>query len=180
IADCDAQPLSELLPWIEVHREPAADQMRARLQGLASLDLGYLTLQQPMATLADGAARRIGLATALASNLVHVLYLIDEPTTGLHPRDTGKLIDALRRLCERGNTVVVIEHDRQVIGAADHVIDLGPGAGEEGGSVVYQGPPSGLAAAEFAEIPERRRIPTGHLKLNGACVNNLQNISVAF
>jgi excinuclease ABC subunit A len=192
IADWHVQPLKDSLAWTNARHEPAAIQIQRRLHELVALDLGYLTLQQPAATLSDGAARRIALTSALASDLVHVLYLIDEPTTGLHPRDTDKLLDALRRLRERGNTVVVIEHDRRIIAAADHVIDLGPGAGEEGGQVTYQGPPTGLTTAaenptsdfwtgrSFIEVPTTRRQPTGSLKLSGATTNNLQDLTVAF
>jgi excinuclease ABC subunit A len=187
IADCYARPLGTLLSIMQAlrfpedqkkHTDVLIDQIRERLQSLVSLDLDYLTLQQAAATLSDGVARRIALTAALASNLVNVLYLIDEPTTGLHPRDTGKLLDALRRLRERGNTVVVIEHDRQVIAAADHVIDVGPGAGEDGGQITYQGPKAqGQPSPGFAA---ERRKPTGFLKLSGANINNLQNLSVEF
>jgi excinuclease ABC subunit A len=199
IADWHALPLNELLALVQTLKFPddqrvgiLLDQIRDRLHSLVALDVGYLSLRQPAAILSDGAARRIALTAALASNLVHVLYLIDEPTTSLHPRDTGKLLDALRRLRERGNTVVVIEHDRQVIASADYVIDLGPGAGEEGGQITYQGSLTGLSTAaenptsdfcsgrSFIEIPERRRKPTGFLKLSGAGTNNLQNLSVEF
>ena len=198
IADWHALPLVELqetllsLPDDQPTRM-LLGQIRTRLQALTALDLGYLRLQQPAATLADGPARRIALAGALASNLVHVLYLIDEPTIGLHPRDTGKLIDALCRLRDRGNTVVVIEHDRTIIAAADHVIEIGPGAGEEGGQIVYHGPPANRREGEAPAEPEptkgsgsagaspsQRRRPTGFLKLSGANTNNLQNLSVAF
>jgi excinuclease ABC subunit A len=192
IADWHAQPLKDLLAWLGARTEPSASQIQRRLQELVALDLGYLTLQQPAATLSDGVARRVFLASALASDLVHVLYLIDEPTTGLHPRDTDKLLGALRRLRERGNTVVVIDHERRIIAAADHVIDLGPGAGEEGGQVTYQGAPEGLATAaqnptsdfwtgrDFIEVPTTRRMPTGTLKLSGATANNLQDLTVTF
>ena len=199
IADTHALSLADLLAFVQTLQFPddqragiLLDQICDRLQSLVTLDVGYLMLRQPAATLSDGAARRIALAAALASNLVHVLYLIDEPTTGLHPRDTERLLDALRRLCERGNSVVVIEHDGQVIASADHVIDLGPGAGEEGGQIAYHGPVTGLSTSaenptsdfwsdrSFIEIPERRRKPTGFLKLNGAGTNNLQNLSVEF
>src|SRR5262249_46541755 len=199
IADWQALPRNELFAFVQPLNCPAdqgggilLDQIRNRLQSFVALDLGYVTFGQPAATLSDGAARRIALMAALASNLVHVLYLIDEPTTGLHPRDTGKLLDALRRLRERGNTVVVIEHDRQVIAPADHVIDLGPGAGEDGGQIAYHGPLAGLSTAaenptsdfwsgrRFAEIPKRRRKPTGFLKLSGAAPNKLQNLKVDF
>ena len=197
LAEWHAQPLNDLLALVQSHdrRKPTSvllEQIEGRLQGLVSLDLGYLTLQQSAASLSDGAARRIALTSALASNLVHVLYLIDEPSTGMHPRDIEKLLDALRRLRERGNTVVVIEHDRRIIEAADHVIDLGPGAGEEGGNVTYEGPPTGLTLAgenptsdfwsrrSFIAIPATRRKPAGFLKLSQANRNNLQNLTVEF
>src|SRR5206468_1095486 len=120
------------------------------------------------------------LASALASNLVNVLYLIDEPTTGLHPRDLDMLNAALRQLCERGNTVVVIEHEPRILAAADHVIAIGPGAGEEGGQITYQGPPAGLSLDHAFEPPTRRRKPTGFLKLSGASLNNLHDLTVEF
>src|SRR5262249_6848391 len=141
-ADWFALEAHELLAFVLSLKAPSGpqtdvliEQIRTRLQALTSLDVSYLTLQQPAASLSAGASRRIALAAALTSNLVNVLYLIDEPSTGMHPRDLGKLIDSLHRLRDRGNTVVVIEHDRAIISAADHVIDLGPGAGEEGGQV---------------------------------------------
>jgi excinuclease ABC subunit A len=146
IADWHALSLIDLLAFVPTLQFPEdqragilLDQIRDRLQSLVALDVGYVTLRQPAASLSDGAARRIALTAALASNLVHVLYLIDEPTTGLHPRDTGKLLDALRRLRERGNTVVVIEHDRQVIASVDHVIDLGPAPGRKAGKSLTRG-----------------------------------------
>ena len=195
IADWFAMPLHDLLAFVSaliLPANPLTEPICSRLQSLTELDLGHLTLDLPASNLSDGSARRIALASALSSNLVNVLYLIDEPTTGLHPRDTAKLIDALHRLCERGNTVVVIEHDRDLIAAADHVIDLGPGAGETGGQVTYQGSPAGLSSApehptsdfwtsrSFIKIPEERRKPTGFLKLTGATVPNLHNLSVDF
>ncbi len=192
IADWHEQQLKDLLAWTDASTDPAAAQIRRRLATLAEFDLGYLTLGQAAATLSDGVARRLAVASALASDLVNVLYLIDEPTTGLHPRDTDKLINALRRLRERGNTVVVIEHDRRIIAAADHIIDLGPGPGEEGGQVTYQGPPVGLSTAaenptsdfwtgrSFIEIPTTRRAGTSNLILSGAATNNLQDLTVHF
>jgi len=178
IADWRALPLHEMLTLVDSVAPNEA--IRARLQALVGMDLGYLTLAQSATTLDDGATRRVALAAALTSDLVNVLYLIDEPTVGLHPRDTLKVRDALLRLRERGNTVGVIENERSILAAADHVIDLGPGAGEEGGNITYQGPPAGLDIADehptsdfwtcrsFVEVPEKRRTPTGWLKLNGA------------
>ena len=186
IADWHEQPLEGLLAWSDAIGDPATGQINNRLQELTALDLGHLTLGQTADTLSDGEIKRIGLASALASDLVNVLYLIDEPSAGLHPRDVDRLIAALRRLQERGNTVVVIEHDKRVIAAADHVIDLGPGAGEEGGQVTFQGPPDGLDTAaenptsdfwtgrDVIETPTTRRTPTGTIALTG------ENLSVEF
>ncbi|MBI2804252.1 MAG: excinuclease ABC subunit UvrA [Planctomycetes bacterium] len=197
IAQWHSMPVDELaafvqsLPGYESTRL-LIQQSRTRLETLSSLDLGYLTLGDPIARLPDGVVRRIQLAAALTSNLVQVLYVLDEPTLGLHPRDTEKLLAALTRLRERGNTVVVIEHDRAVIAAADHVIDLGPGAGDDGGNVAYQGSPRGLASAaahptsDFwtgrgsVGVPSEYRKPAGVLKLTGANANNLQDLTVEF
>jgi excinuclease ABC subunit A len=156
------------------------EQIRQRWQALVSLGLGYLTLNLSAEVLCDGEVKRIALASALASNLVHVLYLIEQPAAGLHPRDMSRLVAALLELRDRGNTVVVIGHDRALIAAADHVIDLGPGAGEEGGQVVYQGAPAGLATAGAAPLRSKPRQPTGWLKLGGASANNLHHLNVNF
>lgn len=201
IADLFALPIVDLLDaWAPLTRSldanpsvvPILHQIRTRLQALVNLDLGYLTLRQPASTLDDGPARRIALAAALASSLINVLYVIDEPTTGLHPRDGGKLLHALQQLRDRGNTVVVIDGDSTLLAAADHVIDLGPGAGAAGGEVTYQGAPAGLhQAAEnptsdyytgrsFVEVPARRRKPTGMVRLAPVSVNHLRGIEVSF
>ena len=182
IADWLTRPCDEVanvLHRLDLPAEHRAltDSMRDRLGTLTSLDLAFLTLAQPASRLSDGALRRIALAAALASSLVQVLYLIDEPTLGMHPRDVPRLVAALHRLCDRGNTVVVIEHERTLIASADHVIDLGPGAGDEGGTLVYQGAPAGLADApesptsdfwtgrDAIDVPDARRKPIGMLTL---------------
>ena len=107
--------------------------------------LGYLTLSRPARTLSGGEAQRIGLASALGGSLTGTLYVLDEPTIGLHAADTRRLLGILRRLADRGNTVVVVEHDPEIIEAADHLIDLGPGAGREGGRLLFEGTPRSLA-----------------------------------
>jgi len=173
IADWFALPLVELAPLLK------DDSIRTRIDTLVSLDLGYLTLGQPASTVSDGPTRRIALAAALASQLVHVLFVIDEPTVGLHPRDTQKLVAVLRQLRDRGNTLVVIDHDAAIVEAADCIIELGPGAGEEGGNIVYQGPPQHVPATDRTGNP-RRRQPAPWLKLRGASTNNLQNLNVDF
>src|SRR5207302_7989801 len=122
------------------------EQIQSRLGYLLAVERGYLSLDRPAETLSTGEAQRVRLTTALGSNLVNALYVFDEPTAGLHPRDTERLLPVLLRLRDSGNTLVLVEHDADVIRAADHLVDLGPGAGEEGGRVVYQGPPAGVEA----------------------------------
>jgi excinuclease ABC subunit A len=168
------------------------DQLRRRLAYLTAIDLGHLTSLQPAATLSGGMTVRVRLAGALAANLAQALYLVEEPTADLHPSETDRLLHQLRQLCDRGNTVVVVEHERAVIAAADHVIDIGPGAGEDGGCIVYEGSPSGLAAAsnsptaeyftgrETIRAPARRREPQGTIRLRGSRAHNLQDLTVEF
>jgi excinuclease ABC subunit A len=162
-----------------------------RLGFLVDVGLDYLTLDRGAATLAGGEAQRIRLATQIGSNLVGVLYVLDEPSIGLHHRDNDRLLATLARLRDQGNTVIVVEHDRQTILAADHVIDLGPGAGEAGGCLVAQGAPTDvmenphsltgqyLKGERRIPIPERRRAGGEHrLTIVGATQNNLKAISV--
>jgi excinuclease ABC subunit A len=201
IADLGDMSLDALAAWAHELRLPPQkqaesglllDQVRRRLAHLTALDLAYLTLDRGADTLSSGELRRVRLTAALASNLVGALYVVDEPSVGLHPRDTAALLTELGRLKDTGNTLVLIEHDRDIIAAADHVIDLGPGAGEEGGRVVYQGPPSGLARAAEGPtsdfwsgrcqitLPAKRRRPSGQLRLSGARTHNLQDLTVEF
>ena len=121
------------------------EQVRGRLDYLDRIGLDYLTLDRPARTLSGGEARRVALTSALGSGLVNTLYVLDEPSIGLHPRDVGRLIAALRGLRDAGNSVVVVEHDLEVIRAADLLVDIGPGAGEGGGRLLYVGPPEGIA-----------------------------------
>jgi excinuclease ABC subunit A len=182
--------LAERLPQ-ERAESVLLDQVRLRLNHLTTVDLGHLMLLRPAETLSGGMTVRARLATALAANLAQALYLIEEPTADLHPRDIGNLIIQLRRLRDVGNTVVVVEHQRDVIGAADYIIDLGPGAGEDGGRIIYAGTLAGLAAsdgstAEFfagrqtIAMPARRRSARGALRLSGASTHNLQGLTVEF
>jgi excinuclease ABC subunit A len=169
------------------------DQIQARLGYLMAVDLGYLTLSRPARTLSTGEGQRVRLTMAVGSNLVNALYILDEPTAGLHPRDTETLLGVLLRLRDSGNTLVLVEHDAEVIRAADYLVDLGPGAGEEGGRVVYQGPPAGvresaesvtgafLSGRRMITVPSRRRALThGSLRLVGARTHNLKDLSVEF
>lgn len=169
--------------------EPALDALRRRLGFLVHVGLGYLTLDRTVGTLSTGEERRLALVGAFSTGLARTLFVLDEPTAGLHPRDTQRLIEALHQLRNRGNTVVVVEHDLEVIAAADHVLELGPGAGADGGQVVFAGPPAQLRRAEgsatakaFARpvlVKVQPRPARGTLRLHGARRNNLKNLDVS-
>lgn len=168
-------------------------EIRARLKFLETVGLGYLTLDRAAATLSGGESQRIRLATQIGSQLRGVLYVLDEPSIGLHPRDNKKLLDTLEQLRDLGNTVLVVEHDEETILRADHVVDLGPGAGVHGGLIVAEGTPSEVAESPDSltgqyisgklSIPIRRerRRPNGkEISVLGAHANNLKNIDVSF
>ncbi len=162
-----------------------------RLRFLENVGIGYLSMDRAAATLSGGEAQRIRLATQIGSALVGVLYVLDEPSIGLHRRDNAKLVATLERLRDLGNTVLVVEHDEQTMRAADHLVDLGPGAGEHGGRIVAQGTASEvervaesltgqfLSGAARIEVPERRRVPDGAIEIRGARQHNLQGIDVS-
>ena len=169
---------------------PIVKEIRARLRFLVNVGLDYLTLSRAAATLSGGEAQRIRLATQIGAGLMGVLYILDEPSIGLHQRDNDRLIDTLRHLRDQGNTVIVVEHDEDTIRAADHVIDMGPGAGELGGVVVAEGTPQDIMACpesltgayltgrRMVPLPEHRRNPRrGALRVVGASANNLKNVS---
>ncbi|MCD8322515.1 MAG: excinuclease ABC subunit UvrA [Oscillospiraceae bacterium] len=166
-------------------------EIHQRLNFLVSVGLGYLTLSRGAATLSGGESQRIRLATQIGSALMGVLYVLDEPSIGLHQRDNGKLLQTLRQLTDAGNTLIVVEHDEDTIRAADWVVDIGPGAGVHGGSVVCAGTPEDIMACPESitgqylsgrkkiEVPAVRRKGNGHfLSVRGAAANNLQNIDV--
>jgi len=166
-------------------------EIRRRLRFLAEVGLDYLSLARESSTLSGGEMQRIRLATQIGSGLVGVLYVLDEPTIGLHPRDNERLIEMLHALQKRGNTVVVVEHDEKMIATASYIVDLGPGAGRDGGEVVYQGDYKGLLACKRSltaayltgrsriEVPTERFVPGDQwLKVFGASENNLDNINV--
>jgi excinuclease ABC subunit A len=165
-------------------------EIEERLQFLENVGIGYLSMDRGSATLSGGEAQRIRLATQIGSSLVGVLYILDEPSIGLHQRDNAKLIATLERLRDLGNTVIVVEHDEGTMRAADHIVDIGPAAGEHGGHVVAQGTasevalvadsPTGqfLAGTRTIQVPSRRRTPSGYLEIEGAAENNLQQIDV--
>ena len=168
-------------------------EIRTRLGYLVDVGLSYLTLDRQSRTLSGGEVQRINLTTALGTSLVNTLFVLDEPTVGLHPRDTGRVLGVLRRLRDAGNTLLVVEHDPQVMVAADRVLDLGPGPGERGGEVVFFGPPHDLTRAKQsltgAYLSGKRRVTTGgvprpvtgrepHLLVRGAAAQNLKRIDV--
>ncbi|HTW08510.1 MAG TPA: excinuclease ABC subunit UvrA [Acidimicrobiales bacterium] len=167
-------------------------EVRARLQFLVDVGLDYLSLNRNAGTLAGGEAQRIRLASQIGSGLVGVLYVLDEPSIGLHQRDNRKLIDTLLRLRDIGNTVIVVEHDEETIRTADHVVDIGPGAGEHGGQIVVSGTVSELlrtkasltgqylSGKRYIPLPPMRRDPKGWLVVKGAREHNLRNIDVEF
>jgi excinuclease ABC subunit A len=167
-------------------------EIAKRISFLTEVGLGYLTLNRPARSLSGGEAQRIRLATQIGSKLTGVLYILDEPSIGLHQRDNVRLIQALKHLRDLGNTVMVVEHDKDMMLASDHIVDIGPLAGVHGGRVVAQGPPEAFLklktpTAEFLSgvrkimIPKERRMPGERkLVLQGACGNNLKNVSVEF
>ena len=161
-----------------------------RLRFLDNVGVGYLSLERAAATLSGGEAQRIRLATQIGSSLVGVLYILDEPSIGLHQRDNERLIATLKRLRDLGNTVIVVEHDEGTMLAADHLVDLGPGAGEHGGYLVAEGTPAHvmgvkdsatgqfLAGARAIPVPAKRRRPSGYIQVEGASQHNLRDIDV--
>ena len=167
-------------------------EISERLRFLENVGIGYLSMDRASATLSGGEAQRIRLATQIGSSLVGVLYILDEPSIGLHQRDNSKLIATLERLRDLGNTVIVVEHDEQTMRAADHLVDLGPGAGEHGGRIVAQGTAAQvqrvkdsltgqfLAGTRTIAPPAKRRVPTGYLKVKGATQHNLRDVDASF
>jgi excinuclease ABC subunit A len=166
-------------------------EIAERLRFLDAVGIGYLSLERAASTLSGGEAQRIRLATQIGSSLVGVLYILDEPSIGLHQRDNRKLISTLERLRDLGNTVIVVEHDEGTIRSADHVVDLGPGAGEHGGEVIAEGTPAAIAGTAPSltgrylsgkleiPVPERRRVPRGEVVVKRAGQHNLKRIDVS-
>ena len=167
-------------------------EIKNRLQFLLDVGLGYLTLDRLSSSLSGGESQRINLATSLGSSLVGSLYILDEPSIGLHSRDTDLLIHVLRQLQQLGNTVVVVEHDEEIIRAADYIIDIGPKAGRLGGEVVYQGDVAHLqnqsnsytvrylTGEDKIELPLYRRPWNSYIEVKGARKNNLKGIDIKF
>lgn len=173
--------------------QPIKKEIKDRLSFLKNVGLDYLTLSRKAGTLSGGEAQRIRLATQIGSNLSGVLYILDEPSIGLHQRDNNRLIESLKKMRDLGNTLIVVEHDEDTMKAADYIIDVGPGAGEEGGNVVAQGTPKEiidhptsitgayLSGRKAISVPEQRREEDkGEIVIKGAQENNLKNVDVSF
>src|SRR6202041_229978 len=188
---------AEVLPRLTTQRQEIAGRILReivdRLRFLVDVGLDYLTLARGSATLSGGESQRIRLASQIGSGLTGVLYVLDEPSIGLHQRDNERLLGTLKRLRDLGNTVIVVEHDAEAICAADHVVDLGPGAGAHGGLVVAQGTPAQIEAdsasltgaylsgREMIPLPAQRKSPQRDqwITIRGARGNNLRNVTVA-
>ncbi|MFI6238530.1 ATP-binding cassette domain-containing protein [Micromonospora sp. NPDC050795] len=191
IADACAMQISDLAVWVREIEEPSVAPLLAGLQHLLDsfeeIGLGYLSLDRPSGTLSGGEAQRTKMIRHLGSSLTDVTYVFDEPTIGLHPHDIQRMNELLLQLRDKGNTVLVVEHKPEAIAIADHVVDLGPGAGTEGGTVCYEGTVEGLRASgtitgrhldDRAALKETVRTPTGKLEIRGATANNLQDVDV--
>jgi excinuclease ABC subunit A len=182
----------QLAEWQQPIARPLIDDVRCRLAYLVDVGVGYLALERSLRTLSVGEAQRVALTATLGSSLVDMLYVLDEPSIGLHPADVTPLADAIAKLGERGNTVVVVEHEEQVIRRADHIVEFGPGAGEDGGQIVFQGTPAQLIQSDSrtgewlagrrgaGPFGPRRSTAQGWIKLRGARGNNLKNLTVEF
>ncbi|MEN3340274.1 MAG: hypothetical protein V7647_3950 [Acidobacteriota bacterium] len=191
IADLSAMEVDELTPLVRKITDPVGKEISAalagRLQAVADIGLGYLTLSRETDTLSGGESQRIKMVKHLGSSLVDVMYIFDEPSVGLHPRDVHRLNELLQKLRDKGNTVLVVEHDPDVIRIADHVVDVGPHAGTAGGRIVFEGSFSRLVKAntltarhlqQALSIKDGVRRPKGKLAVKNARDNNLQNVSV--
>ena len=201
IHDLVAMPVRDLAEWFKhiqlddserIVAKRLLEEINNRLSYLNEVGLGYLTLDRLSSSLSGGESQRINLATSLGSTLVGSIYILDEPSIGLHSRDTARLINVLRMLQKAGNTVVVVEHDEEIIRAADYLIDVGPEAGRKGGNIVYQGEVASLVSADNSyttkyltgvlkiPVPTSRRKWSNYIWVKGAAENNLKGIDVKF
>ncbi|WP_137860731.1 excinuclease ABC subunit UvrA [Variovorax sp. 3P27G3] len=191
IADACAMQISDLAVWARGLKEPSVapllEALAATLDSFVEIGLGYLSLDRPSGTLSGGEAQRTKMIRHLGSSLTDVTYVFDEPTTGLHPHDIQRMNGLLLRLRDKGNTVLVVEHKPEVIAIADHVVDLGPGAGTAGGSVCFEGSVEGLRASgtvtgrhldDRATLKKKVRKPAGKLEIRGATAHNLRKVNV--
>ncbi|MER7165207.1 excinuclease ABC subunit UvrA [Micromonospora sp. NPDC000207] len=191
IADACAMQISDLAEWIRGLREPSVTPLLTTLgrtlDSFVEIGLGYLSLDRPAGSLSGGEAQRVKMIRHLGSSLTDVTYVFDEPTAGLHPHDIARMNTLLLRLRDKGNTVLVVEHKPETIAIADHVVDLGPGAGTAGGTVCFEGTVEGLRAADTltgrhlddrSTLKEKVRTPTGALEIRGATAHNLRDVDV--
>jgi excinuclease UvrABC ATPase subunit len=191
IADACAMQISDLAAWVRSLKEPSVSPLLASLgetlESFAEIGLGYLSLDRPSGTLSGGEAQRVKMIRHLGSSLTDVSYIFDEPTIGLHPHDIQRMNELLLQLRDKGNTVLVVEHKPETIAIADHVVDLGPGAGTAGGTVCFEGTVKGLRTSgtvtgrhlqDRAGLKEKVRTPTGTLEIRGASTHNLQDVDV--
>ena len=191
IADACAMQISDLAEWVRGLDEPSVapllEALRQTLDSFVEIGLGYLSLDRPTGTLSGGEAQRTKMIRQLGSSLTDVTYVFDEPTVGLHPHDIQRMNDLLLQLRDKGNTVLVVEHKPETIEIADHVVDLGPGAGTAGGEVVFEGTVDGLRASgtltgrhldDRASLKQTVRTPSGALEVRGASTHNLQDVDV--
>ncbi|TDD87311.1 ATP-binding cassette domain-containing protein [Actinomadura rubrisoli] len=191
IADACAMQISDLAEWVRGVEEPSVapllTTLRRSLDSFVEIGLGYLSLDRPSGTLSGGEAQRVKMIRHLGSSLTDTTYVFDEPTTGLHPHDIRRMNDLLLRLRDKGNTVLVVEHEPETIAIADHVVDLGPAAGTAGGTVCFEGTVEGLRTSgtitgrhfdDRAVLKETVRKPTGTLEIRGAAAHNLRDVDV--
>lgn len=191
IDDLCRMELTEVYQFLLAYQNPQAVPVKRKaeylLQHLIEIGVGYLSLNRAVSTLSGGESQRVKMARQLDCNLVDLMYILDEPSIGLHPRDTEKLLSMLHKLKEKGNSVFVVEHDPEIIKAAEHIIDIGPGAGKDGGLLVYSGEPEGLRNTESItgkylydrhKREYKRRTGTSFIEIDNVSVNNLKNVSV--
>ncbi len=200
VPQVQALPMDEMLPWLDAHVVPAAaadrslqqavQELRSRVAYLCEVGLGYLASNRLTRSLSGGEIERVSLTSCLGAALTETLFVLDEPTVGLHARDTARLISAMRRLADRGNTLVVVEHEEAVMRAADHLIDMGPAGGAAGGEVMYAGSPAGivhapasltgqyLSGARRIPVPSCRREPSQFIEIQGAECHNLHDFGL--
>lgn len=192
LADVVAMPITEALAFVDTIDHPLATDLKGelhkRLQALCDIGLGYLSLSRGTGTLSGGEAQRIKIAKYINSPLTDMAYVLDEPSVGLHPQDISRLKTSLRHLRDHGNTVLIVEHHREIIAMADHVVDMGPGAGDHGGKITFEGGYSGLLASDTVTgrmlrdrtpLKTRFRTPTGWYHIKDAALHNLKHIDVA-
>ncbi len=191
IADVCAMQITELAEWLRGVEDPSVapvvDNLQRTLDSFVAIGLGYLSLERPAGSLSGGEAQRTRMIRHLGSSLTDVTYVFDEPTAGLHPHDIARMNELLLELRDKGNTVLVVEHKPETIAIADHVVDLGPGAGAAGGTICYEGPFEGLEQSDTitgrhlhdrASLKGVVRVPTGSLAVRGASTNNLRDVDV--